>query len=138
KARVAALRVEMIDEDEAPALARASGVLGVPVSVPPRAIEPTRLGALARLFARAGGRLLVSHRSELDDAIATLATIRAIDEPTALGLAWELEPARGALNSASAILLATRERLGLVRLHGGGPEQRDQDGRGVGSLIGEL
>ncbi|HEY5947736.1 MAG TPA: DUF2249 domain-containing protein, partial [Kofleriaceae bacterium] len=85
----------------------------------------------------AGGRLLLSHRTDLDQAVATLAAIRARDT-SVLGVAWELEPSTAGLDAASAVLLATRELLGVVRLHGGGPEQRDQDGRGVGPLLGEL
>ena len=64
-------------------------------------------------------------------------TVRAHDT-TVLGLAWEIEPASASLEVASAVLFATRDLLGLVRLHGGGPEQRLQDGRGVGPVLGEL
>lgn len=138
EARVVALRVAHLTEETAPGLARASARLDAPVSVPPGAVGPDELRRIALAFARAGGRLLLGHRTDLDDALATSAAIRGAGAPATLGLAWELHPSAAALRDASALLLATRELLGLVRLHGGGPEQRDQDGRGLGPLFVDL
>lgn len=138
RARVIALRVARLDETLAPQVARISAELGLPVSVPPAAIDPSDLPVVAAAFALSGGRLLLGHRSNLDEAVALAAAVRQIGVPSALGLAWEVAPSADELAEASAILLATRELLGVVRLHGGGPEQRDQDGRGVGSLFVEL
>lgn len=138
RARVVALRIERLDEATAPAIARCSAALDVPVSVPLAALDPDCVPAIAPAFVRAGGRLLLGHRTNLDEVLELLALVRAIGTPAALGLAWEIHPASESLSEASAILLATRELLGAVRLHGGGPEQRDQDGRGVGPLFVEL
>lgn len=138
RARVVALRIARIDETTAPQIARTSAALGVPVSVPPAALDPGHLPEVAAAFALAGGRLLLGHRTNLDEALVLAAAVRAIRVPTAVGLAWDIAPASDNLADASAILLATRELLGVVRLHGGGPEQRDQDGRGVGPLFVEL
>ncbi|MEP6863771.1 MAG: hypothetical protein ABJE66_24305, partial [Deltaproteobacteria bacterium] len=135
-ARVVALRVAHLDEHEAGALARASSALAAPVSVAAEGVEPALLDRVVPAFEHAGGRLLLGHRTDLDEALATVATIRAYDA-AALGVAWELEPSVASLEAASAVLLATCEHLALVRLHGGGPEQRDQDGRGIGPLLGE-
>lgn len=137
-ARIVALRVAHLDEATARTIAHASRSLGVPVSVPPGVLYPALLDRVVPAFVQAGGRLLLGHRTDLDEALATLAAIRAHDAPETLGLAWELEPSAAELAAASAVLLATRERLGVVRLHGGGPEQRDQDGRGIGPLMVEL
>lgn len=138
KARVVALRASRIDGATAPTLARCAAALDVPLTVPPAAWDRERLPHIAGEFARAGGRLLLGHRTDLDEVLALLVDLRALDAAPALGLAWELRPASDDLGEASAILLAAREHLGIVRMHGGGPEQRDQDGRGVGPLLVEL
>ena len=135
--RVVALRVAELDERTAPALARTSAELGVPVSVPPGALDRPTLARVAPAFA-GGGRLLLGHDTDLDDVLAAIAAIRAAGSSPALGLAWEIRPSSAPLVQASAVLLATRDLLGLVRLHGGGPEQRAQDGRGVGKIFTEL
>jgi uncharacterized protein (DUF2249 family) len=137
-ASIVALRVAEIDVQGAPTLARAAALLGVPVSVPAGALTPPALAAIVPAFAAAGARLLLGHGTDLDDALAVVAAIRAAGSPPSLGLAWELQPSAADLVDAGAILLATRELLGVVRLHGGGPEQRDQDGRGVGPLFVDL
>lgn len=137
-ARVVALRTSRLDDATAPALARCSAALDAAVSVPLASLDRERLPTIASAFIQAGGRLLLGHRTSLDDAIEAFALARSLGPARALGLAWELDPASDSLDEASAILLATRDLLGVVRLHGGGPEQRDQDGRGVGPLIAEL
>ncbi len=135
RARVVALRVSTLEE--AAAVADVSRVLGAPVSIAVTALAPALLDRVVARFEHAGGRLVIGHGSDLDGALAAIATVRARDS-AALGLAWELEPATLRLEVASAVLFATRELLGVVRLHGGGPEQRHQDGRGVGPLLGDL
>jgi uncharacterized protein (DUF2249 family) len=137
-ARVVALRVAQFDRRMAPALARAAAVLDVPVSVPPGSVAPSDLGELAAIFAKTGSRLLLGHDTHLDDVIATISAIRAIGVVGAVGLAWEVRPSSAGLDDAAAMLLAMRRLLGVVRLHGGGPEQRDQEGRGVGELFVDL
>jgi uncharacterized protein (DUF2249 family) len=138
-ARVVALQTARIDAASAPAIARAAADLGVPVSVSPAAVDPDSLAHIAGAFARAGARLLLGCHTNLDEALELVLAVRAIGTPAALGLAWELHPSSAAdLSEASALLLATRELLGVVRLHGGGPEQRDQDGYGIGPLFVEL
>jgi len=137
-ARVVALRVTHLDAHGAPAVARAAALLGVPVSVPPGVLAASDLAGLVPAFAATGARLLLGHRTDFDETLARIAAIRAVDGARSLGLAWELHPSEAELKDASAILLAARELLGVVRLHGGGPEQRDQDGRGVGPLFVEL
>lgn len=135
--RVVALRAEVLDGRSAEALATVSAELGVPVSISHR-FAAGELGAIAKVFERAGGRLLLGHGTKLDEVLDRLAVIDALGAPRALGLAWELRPATERLHEAGAVLLAARERLGLVRLHGGGPEQRAQDGLGIGPLLVDL
>jgi uncharacterized protein (DUF2249 family) len=133
-ARVVALRAEKVEER----LAALSGQLRVPVSLPPGAVNADLLPSLARVFADARGTLLLGFTTELDQAIAAASALRNAGNPPSLGLAWELRPNSDDLRASGAVLLATREHLRLVRLYGGGPEQRDQDGRGVGPLFVDL
>jgi len=138
KTRVVALRAESLPMQHVAALAEASAALGVPVSVPSESIERRALPTLARTFSAAGGRLLVGEATDLA-AMTDLATaVRAAGSASSLGIAWELRPSSDRLADAGAILFAAGDRLGLVRLRGGGPEQRGQDGRGLGSLVADL
>jgi len=130
--RVVALRAETYDD----ALARLSGELGIPVSVPLGALDS--IPRLARTFEDAGGTLLLGFATDLAQVVAAMAALRDAGNPSSLGLAWELRPSSDDLGASSAVLLAAREHLRLVRLYGGGPEQRDQDGRGVGALFVDL
>jgi len=70
--------------------------------------------------------------------LTTVAAIRVAGAAGPVGLAWEIHPSSAPLKDAAAILLAMRDLLGLVRLHGGGPEQRAQEGHGVGELFVDL
>ena len=140
-ARVVALRAERpraMSDAAMSAVARASGELGVALSVPPGALSAASLAALARELTDAKGSLLVGFGTDLDQVLAALAILREAGSPPSLGLSWELRPSADDLRSSGAVLLAAREQLRLVRLHGGGPEQRDQDGRGVGPLFVDL
>lgn len=149
-ARVVAIRAEVLDAGSAEALAGVSAELGVPVSVSSELaarIAARGLPAIAEAFARAGGRLLLGHGTLLGEALARLAAIGALDAlgavgaagvGRAVGLAWDLCPSSERLDEAGAVLFAARDRLGLVRLHGGGPEQRAQDGLGLGPLLVDL
>jgi uncharacterized protein (DUF2249 family) len=137
KARVVAIRVMQLAESAVPALARASAVLGAPVSVAHQGVSQALLDRVVPVFEEAGGRLLLAHRSSLDEALATFGIVDALGS-AAVDVAWDVEPSATKLDASSAILLAVGARLRLVRLHGGGPEQRDQDGRGIGPLLGEL
>jgi uncharacterized protein (DUF2249 family) len=137
-ARVVALRVKSVDARSAPALARASARLDVPVSVSADSIGSAELSSIAAEFERAGGRLMLGEGSNLDAMIAVVSRIRAVGSSTAIGVAWEIRPSSETLDDASACLFAVREFLGLVRLHGGGPEQREQEGLGIGALLVDL
>lgn len=132
-ARVVALRAEEL----APSLARCSGQLGLPVSVPAGAVTAGSLADVAAAFADEGGRLLLAFGTALDLTVALAAALREVGS-RCVGLAWEVRPHGDDLRQSGAVLLAAREHLGLVRLHGGGPEQRDQEGRGVGPLFVDL
>lgn len=135
-ARIVALRVDSIDERSAPGLARISTKLEVPVSVPRSGAAD--LPAVAAAFSKVGGRLLLGEGSHLEAMADLAATIRDANAGDSLGIAWELRPSSESLEDAGAILFAIRDRLGLVRLHGGGPEQHEQDGLGVGGVLADL
>jgi len=137
-ARVIALRVDSVDARSAPALARASAHLGVPVSVPADAVPSSELSSIAAEFEGAKHSLLLGHGTSLDGMIAVVNRVRAVQPTGSVGIAWELRPSSEDLEQASVTLFACREFLGLVRLHGGGPEQRAQDGVGIGDLLVDL
>lgn len=137
KARVVAIRLAHLAERTAPALARASRILAAPVSIAADIVDAALLDRVVPIFEEAGGRLLLGHHTDLEEALATLAVIDALDT-SAVDLVWELQPSVANLDEGGAVLLAVTERLRLVRLHGGGPEQRYQEGRGIGALLGEL
>lgn len=136
-APVIALRVPYVEARNAPTIATAARVLRVPVSVAAAAVESVRLDQIVAAFETAGARLLLAHGSDLDSALSALAMVRTRN-PDVLGVAWEVEPSTEGLDAASAVLFAVNEHLGLVRLHGGAPEHRYQDGRGIGAVLGEL
>ncbi len=136
--RVIALRAEALDLRTAPALARASARLGVPLSIPPSAFRAEDVPRLAAIFGEAGGKLLLGHRTDLEETLAVIEAVRAAGAPPSLGLAWEIRPSTEGLGDASAILFTARDHLGLVRLYGGGPEQGQQDGLGIGPLLVDL
>ncbi|HWV38040.1 MAG TPA: DUF2249 domain-containing protein [Vulgatibacter sp.] len=135
-ARIVALRVEAIDARSAPGLAQRSAKLEVPVSVPRGGVAD--LPAVVAAFSKVGGRLLLAEGSHLDAMVALARSIRERNAGDALGIAWELRPSSESLEDAGAILFAIRDLLGLVRLHGGGPEQHEQDGLGVGGVLADL
>jgi uncharacterized protein (DUF2249 family) len=137
-ARIVALRVEALDLTSARPLARLAGRWNVPVSVPRQAVDDATLSALAEIFASNSARLLIGHGTDLGETMDLMAAIDAAGAARSIGLAWEVRPSSQSLDDAGAVLLAARERLGLVRLHGGGPEQHDQNGRGLGALLVEL
>jgi hypothetical protein len=134
--RVAALRVNDANAARDPELLRRAASLNAPVVVPGIAAGP-ELDALAELYAAAGARLLVCHATDAEE-VARLAAGMRHHPPQTLGLAWEVRPAQEDLAAAAAVLAATGERLGLVRLYGGGPEALEQTGQGVGTLMARL
>lgn len=135
---VTALRTERIESSAITALAALSGELGVPVSIPVGAVTSHSLGDLAGRFAEANGTLLVGFGTDLDQVVALTAALEELGDPPAVGLAWEIRPRGEDLEASGAVLLAAREHLRLVRLYGGGPEQQDQDGLGIGGLFVDL
>jgi uncharacterized protein (DUF2249 family) len=137
-ARILALRVEGLEVPSAPPLARLSAKMQIPVSVPADAVAPEALPAITAEFSRVGGRLLLGQGSQLDEMLALAGRIRELKAGSDLGIAWEVRPSTEGLADAGAILFAIRDLLGLVRLYGGGPEQSEQDGLGVGGLLTDL
>lgn len=138
EAHVVALRVLALDRTTAPAIALLAAHWDVPVSVPGSAVAPDELTAIGSIFAAAGARLYLGHGTNLDTTMARLAAIETAGVAESVGLAWEVRPSAEALDEAGAVLFAARQHLGLVRLYGGGPEQHDQQGRGIGALLTDL
>ncbi len=136
--RVIALRAERFADSAKDALALLSGELAVPLSIPLGAVNGGSLPDLARRFADAGGTVLLGCGTDLDQVVAVTTALEGAGNPPSIGLAWEIRPSSEDLGTSGAVLLALHEHLRLVRLHGGGPEQRDQDGRGVGPLFVDL
>lgn len=138
EAHITALRVQAIDRATAPTLALLARHWDVPVSTPANASVTADVSALGRIFAAAGARLHLGHGTNLNDVMALLTSIQDAGVTDNVGLAWEVQPLVESLDDAGAVLFAVREHLGLVRLYGGGPEQHDQHGRGVGTLLRDL
>ncbi len=136
--QLVALRVEQLEPSKINPLARLSGALSVPLSVPHDRTGGTSLPELAQRFKDAGGSLLYGVGTDLAQVLSAKAELLKAENPASIGLAWEIRPGSEALSEASAVLLALREHLRLVRLYGGGPEQREQDGRGIGPLFVDL
>lgn len=137
RARVAGLRVEALGARTAEVLAKASAKLGAPVSLAPGLVALSALPAWADAFKKQGGRLLLSAGTNLDAMSALSIAVRKL-ETSAVGIAWEVRPSAESLSDASAVLFAAIEFLGMVRLHGGGPEQKEQEGLGLGGLFTDL
>lgn len=138
EAKLVSLRFSSLEPEHALELASASASLRLPVSVPADAIAIASLSPIARAFQAQGGKLLLEVGTDLDRMLTMLGAIHLADCGQALGVAWEVRPSTERLDDASAVLFACRELLGLVRLYGGGPEQREQDGRGLGTLMTDL
>ncbi len=137
-ARVTAIRVERLDDAASPRVARLAHELGAPVVIPAHAVPPSALDALAKSYDHAGARLLLAHDSNVEEVKSLASSIEQTAAPHALGLAWDVRPLLDSLADGAALLLAGHPHLGLVHLHGGGPEQASQDGRGVGSVVVDL
>lgn len=137
KVRVTGLRVETLGARTAEALARASAKLGAPVSLAPGLVPTSALPAWADAFKKNDGRLLLGAGTNLDEMAALATEVRKLDTQ-AVGIAWEVRPSAESLADASAVLFAAMEFLRMVRLHGGGPEQKEQEGLGLGSLFTDL
>lgn len=136
--RVVALRAQVPSLRQADGFARASKLLHVPVSTSFNALEGDLLRGFVDAFARAGGRLLLSHGTELQQALATLELAKSAEARGVVGLAWEIRPFSESLMDGGALYFAVHEALQIIRLYGGGPEQHDQEGRGVGPLLTDL
>ncbi len=137
-AHVVALRVPSMDRAAAPAVALLAAHWNVPVSIPRDAPASRDVAATGRIFRAAGARLYLGHGTSIPEVTATLAAIDEAGVADCVGLAWEVQPSLEDLADAGAVLFTARDRLGLVRLYGGGPEQHDQHGRGIGTLLTDL
>ncbi len=135
---IVALRVEALDRATAPVLALLARHWDVPVSVPAQGVAPDDLAAVGSIFEAAGARLLVGHTTNLAETTALITAIAEAGVAASVGLSWEVRPSTESLDDAGAVLFAARAQLGLVRLYGGGPEQHDQGGRGIGTLLTDL
>lgn len=138
QAHVVALRVLSLDRDCAPVIALLAARWQVPVSVPAHSQAVDDIATIGRIFAAAGARLHLGHGTSVSGMMAVLSAIQDAGVDQTVGLAWELRPSSEGLEDAGAVLFAAREHLGLVRLYGGGPEQHDQQGLGVGALLTDL
>ncbi|MEB2310569.1 MAG: hypothetical protein OZ921_11995 [Sorangiineae bacterium] len=116
------------------ATAERSAIVSAPIVAPRGVVPLERLAELDALYAKAGGRLLVSHGTVPSDA-AELARELAERGLEHVALAWEVRPREDELARAPEVLRAAGERLEYVRLFGGGAEQASMDGLGVGSFI---
>ena len=134
---IVALRAETAQLAEAPELARVAGVIEAPVVAAPRLLSSDRIAELAREYGAHGATLLLGHGTELSGVRDAVAIVERVGSE-ALGLAWEIHPLDDDLASAGEVLRTGSPHILHVRLHGGGAEQRAQDGLGVGTLFVDL
>lgn len=134
---VIALRAETGEVGASPELARIAGILEAPVVLAPDRVALARIPALARAYASHGATLLLGHRTRLAEVRRAAALVETVGS-VALGLAWEIRPLDDDLSRATQLLIAAEPHMLHVRLHGGGPEQRAHDGRGVGEVFVQL
>lgn len=138
QAHIVALRVDTLDPNTAPVVALLAAKWQVPVSVSAAAVARDDYKALGAIFQAAGARLNLGHGTDLVEAMSLVTALEHDGLAGVVGLAWEVQPSVQRLDDAGAVLFAVREHLGIVRLHGGGPEQHDQEGRGLGTLLTDL
>lgn len=138
QAHIVALRVETLDPTSAPAVALLAAKWQVPVSVSAQAVERADYKAIGAVFSAAGAKLHLGHGTDLVETMSLITALEHDGLTGILGLAWELRPSTQRLDDAGAVLFAAREHLGLVRLYGGGPEQHDQEGKGLGTVLTDL
>ena len=137
-AHVVAIRTSAIDRATAPVFALLARHWQIPVSVPGDGVEPDNLAAIGAVFTAAGARLGIGHATDIDETLALIADIDEAGAAGSVGLCWEVRPSTESQDEAAPVLFAARERLVIVRLYGGGPEQHDQGGQGIGSLLTSL
>lgn len=106
-----------------------AAVLEVPLLV---SLDPRGAGMLERLTALGTDVLAVlpADPFAVDPAV--------LDAARGLPLAWDADPAAGLAAVAPRVLDRWGHRLRHIRLHGGGPEATEQEGRGVGALMARL
>jgi hypothetical protein len=122
---------------ESPWTARMGALLSAPVTTPAEMLESTDLARLARRYAEAGARLVITHGSDPDEVAALRVRIDALGGAR-LGLGWEVRPGTDDLETARQVIEAAGPLLEYVRLHGGGPEAARQTGQGIGALMARL
>ncbi len=128
------LYVDDLDEICSLETAQLSTVIAAPVVAPAGRVPPGLLEDLDALYAAARGRLLVSHGTSVHEA-ELLAQAVESRQLMHVALAWEVRPFDEDLRDAEHVLERVRGHLQYVRLFGGGAEQRQMDGLGVGPLI---
>ena len=131
--RVVALRAS--SPTSLPPLLRAAATLGLPISLPLDALGSATIAQLCELTQETNATLLLGVGTDLARAAQLMSALTQHDAPASIGISWEISPNTEDLAPATAVLLSIAPRLGLVRLYGGGPEQREQDGKGIGTIF---
>ncbi len=136
-APVVALRAETFDVATSPELAKVAGILEAPAVTAAGLLTEDDVAGLAALYRECGATLLIGARTRIDDARAAAALVERVGVES-LGVAWEIRPFDEDLTGAAEVLRAAMPHVLHVRLWGGGPEQRAQDGRGIGHVFVQL
>lgn len=137
EAPVVALRAEKAELAGAAELARVAGVLEAPLVAAPGTLAAERVAQLAPEYARHGATLLVGVRTDADEVRQAARLVDRVGADS-LGLAWDVRPFEDDLSRTTEILSAGEPHVLHIRLYGGGPEQRAQEGRGIGDLFVQL
>lgn len=134
---ISGVYVTSVEAASSEALVKAAAAAKAPVVAARGVVPAGAISELDALYGRAGARLYVMHGTDAEEA-AALAEAVASAGARHVSTAWELDPAAEDLADAPAVLLVAGETLGYVRLRGGGPELREQDGSGVGGVFASL
>lgn len=136
---IAAYRVDDLATAAAPETVRLAFGLGAPVIARSKDSEydVAEFAFAAQRFSAVGARLLLEHRSDLEEIRAIRALAEQIGTES-IALAWDADPANGGLERAGEVIAAAGPLLHHIRLRGGGPEAAQGEGLGIGSLIGRL
>ena len=127
-----------LDRSQMAAAAAESAATGAPIIVPAANFDWTLLPEMAEVFARAGTRLLLAHRSHPELVTELIRVLGEFEAAPVIGLAWEFRPSTDNPQMLAQVMKIGGDQIRYVRMYGGGPEAHAQSGMGIGSVMGRL
>lgn len=127
-----------LERSQIAAAAAESALAGAPVIVPAANFNWTLLPELVEVFAQAGTRLLLRHRSHPELVTELIRVLGEFEAAPVIGLAWEFRPSTDNPQMVAQVMKIGGDQIRYVRMYGGGPEAHAQSGMGIGSVMGRL